>query len=79
MGVQVSLSRETMIEQSAAPVGATDTPVAATQYFIVDVPERKVDGDQGRQADQLRQAPFVCRRLHQRRGLRRHRQLISLV
>jgi len=34
MGVQVSLSREAMIEQSAAPVGATDTPVAATQYMV---------------------------------------------
>lgn len=30
-GVQVSISRETMIEQSTVPTGATDTPVAATQ------------------------------------------------
>ena len=32
-GVQVSLSREAMIEQSSAPTGATDTPVAASQFF----------------------------------------------
>lgn len=30
-GVQVSVSRETMIEQSTVPTGATDTPVAASQ------------------------------------------------
>lgn len=30
-GVQVSVSRETMIEQSTLPTGATDTPLAATQ------------------------------------------------
>jgi hypothetical protein len=32
-GIQVSISREAMIEQSSAPTGATDTPVAATQVF----------------------------------------------
>jgi len=32
-GVQVSVSRDAMIEQSTAPTGATDTPVAASQYF----------------------------------------------
>lgn len=32
-GVQVSLSREAMIEQSTVPTGATDTPVAASQAF----------------------------------------------
>jgi len=30
-GVEVSISREAMIEQSTAPTGATDTPVAASQ------------------------------------------------
>ncbi|RYF73439.1 MAG: phage major capsid protein [Comamonadaceae bacterium] len=30
-GVEVSVSREAMIEQSTAPTGATDTPVAASQ------------------------------------------------
>lgn len=33
MGVQVSISREAMIEQSSAPTGATDTPVAASQAY----------------------------------------------
>lgn len=33
MGVQVSISRDAMIEQSSAPTGATDTPVAASQVF----------------------------------------------
>lgn len=33
MGIQVSVSREAMIEQSSAPTGATDTPVAASQVF----------------------------------------------
>lgn len=33
MGVTVSISNETMIEQSSAPTGATDTPVAASQAF----------------------------------------------
>lgn len=32
-GVNVSISNETMIEQSSAPTGATDTPVAASQFF----------------------------------------------
>jgi HK97 family phage major capsid protein/HK97 family phage prohead protease len=32
-GVEVSMSREAMIEQSTAPSGATDTPVAAGQYM----------------------------------------------
>jgi len=32
-GVEVSVSRETMIEQSTVPTGATDTPVAASQAF----------------------------------------------
>lgn len=32
-GVQVDLSTEAMIEQSSAPTGATDTPVAASQVF----------------------------------------------
>lgn len=32
-GVQVSISGDAMIEQSSAPTGATDTPVAATQAF----------------------------------------------
>lgn len=32
-GVRVEVSREAMIEQSTAPTGATDTPVAASQYF----------------------------------------------
>jgi HK97 family phage prohead protease len=33
LGVQVSVSREAMIEQSSAPTGATDTPVAASQMM----------------------------------------------
>jgi hypothetical protein len=32
-GVQVSISRDAMIEQSSAPTGVTDTPVAASQVF----------------------------------------------
>ncbi len=32
-GVEVTISRETMIEQSTVPTGATDTPVAASQAF----------------------------------------------
>lgn len=32
-GVSVEMSREAMIEQSTAPSGATDTPVAAGQYM----------------------------------------------
>jgi hypothetical protein len=32
-GVEVSLSKDAMIEQSTAPTGRTDTPVAASQYF----------------------------------------------
>lgn len=32
-GVEVSISRDAMIEQSSAPTGATDTPVAASQVF----------------------------------------------
>lgn len=32
-GIQVSVSRDAMIEQSSAPTGATDTPVAASQVF----------------------------------------------
>lgn len=32
-GVEVSISREAMIEQSSAPTGVTDTPVAASQAF----------------------------------------------
>lgn len=32
-GVQVSVSNTAMIEQSSAPTGATDTPVAASQVF----------------------------------------------
>lgn len=32
-GVTVSLSKDAMIEQSSAPTGATDTPVAASQFF----------------------------------------------
>lgn len=32
-GVQVSISRDAMIEQSSVPTGATDTPVAASQAF----------------------------------------------
>jgi HK97 family phage major capsid protein/HK97 family phage prohead protease len=32
-GVQVSISREAMIEQDGVPTGATDTPVAASAYF----------------------------------------------
>lgn len=32
-GVQISISQEAMIEQSSAPTGATDTPVAASQVF----------------------------------------------
>ena len=30
MGVEVSISREAMIEQDSVPTGATDTPVAAS-------------------------------------------------
>lgn len=33
LGVEVSISRDAMIEQSSAPTGATDTPVAASQVF----------------------------------------------
>ncbi len=33
LGVQISTSTEAMIEQSTAPTGATDTPVAASQYM----------------------------------------------
>src|SRR6185369_10152396 len=33
LGVQVSISKDAMIEQSTAPTGATDTPVAASQAF----------------------------------------------
>jgi len=32
-GIQVSMSREAMIEQDNAPTGATDTPVAASAYM----------------------------------------------
>lgn len=32
-GVEVSVSREAMVEQSTVPTGATDTPVAASQAF----------------------------------------------
>lgn len=32
-GVEVSMSNQATIEQSSAPVGATDTPVAMTQYM----------------------------------------------
>jgi hypothetical protein len=32
-GLQVAVSRDAMIEQSTAPTGATDTPVAASQYI----------------------------------------------
>jgi HK97 family phage major capsid protein/HK97 family phage prohead protease len=32
-GVQVSVSQEATIEQSSAPVGATDTPLAMTEYM----------------------------------------------
>jgi HK97 family phage major capsid protein len=32
-GVEVSISREAMIEQDTAPTGATDTPVAASAYM----------------------------------------------
>jgi HK97 family phage prohead protease len=32
-GVRIDISRDAMVEQSSAPVGATDTPVAATEYF----------------------------------------------
>ncbi len=32
-GIEVSMSREAMIEQSTVPSGATDTPVAAGQYM----------------------------------------------
>ncbi len=33
LGVQVSISKDAMIEQSTAPTGATDTPVAASAMF----------------------------------------------
>lgn len=33
LGVQVSISKDAMIEQSTVPTGATDTPVAASQAF----------------------------------------------
>jgi hypothetical protein len=33
-GIQVSMSREAMIEQDSAPSGATDTPVAGTAYMV---------------------------------------------
>lgn len=33
MGIQVSISREAMIEQGTTPTGATDTPVAASEKF----------------------------------------------
>lgn len=33
LGMQVSISRDAMIEQSSVPTGATDTPVAASQAF----------------------------------------------
>lgn len=33
LGVTVSISNETMIEQSSAPTGMTDTPAAASQYM----------------------------------------------
>lgn len=32
-GIRVDFSTDAMIEQSTAPTGATDTPVAASQYF----------------------------------------------
>lgn len=32
MGIEVSMSRDAFIEQHTAPTGATDTPVAQTQY-----------------------------------------------